>query len=150
MDELDRRILDLLQSNARMTIKEIARQVSLTSPAVSERVRRMEKSGVIAGYTARINPEPGQSRVGAYVSISVKPENRPDFLGVLQGLRGFVNCCQVTGTYSHMVRVDCKDIEALEKLLSKIQKFGQTNTQIILATFYPEAPGAAPVYSKLI
>ena len=51
MDELDRKILRLLSADGRMTVKDIARQVSLTSPAVSERIRRMEKTGVIAGYT---------------------------------------------------------------------------------------------------
>lgn len=134
MDDLDKKIISLLKTNARMTIKEMASRVSLTSPAVSERIRRLEESGVIAGYTARINPELTRGYIGAFVSISVKPENREAFFSVLQTLPDFEYCCQITGNYSHMVKVLCADIVALEGLISKIQKFGQTNTQIILST----------------
>lgn len=138
MDELDKRILTLLSANARMTIKEIAHRVSLTSPAVSERIRKMETSGIIEGYTVRINPEVTRGLVGAFISISVGPGQREEFFGVLRNRPEFEYCCQVTGTYSHMVRVNCADIEALEKVLARIQRFGQTNTQIILSTVTPE------------
>ncbi len=134
MDDLDKNIIALLQMNARMTIKEIASRVSLTSPAVSERIQRLERKGVIAGYTVRLSPELTKGQVGAFISISVNPEHREEFFEVLQNQPAFEYCCQITGNYSHMVKVNCEDIEALEKLISKIQKFGQTNTQIILAT----------------
>lgn len=63
MDELDRKILRLLSADGRMTVKDIARQVSLTSPAVSERIRRMEKTGVIAGYTVVLGDAEPKSHI---------------------------------------------------------------------------------------
>ena len=71
MDELDRKILRLLSADGRMTVKDIARQVSLTSPAVSERIRRMEKTGVIAGYTVVLGDAEPKSHIDALISISV-------------------------------------------------------------------------------
>ncbi|MFV0413767.1 MAG: Lrp/AsnC family transcriptional regulator [Oscillospiraceae bacterium] len=140
MDQLDKKILALLTANARATVKEIAGKVSLTSPAVSERIRRMEKSGVIEGYTVKINPLLTRNSIHALVSISVAPKDRQVFNELLQQTSAVQRCFQVTGTYSHMVEIRCPDIEALERLLSKLQKLGQTNTQIILNTVQGAQP----------
>lgn len=135
MDEMDRQILTLLRENARMTIKEIATRVSLTSPAVSERVRRMEQGGIIDGYTVRLGPQITGGQISALVSISVPPAGRDAFHKML-ALQGAVELCyQVTGAHSHMVKVSCPDIPTLEQLLSQLQKHGMTNTQIILSTY---------------
>ena len=57
MDATDKKILELLQTNGRITVKEITQTISLTAPAVSERIKRLEKDGIIEGYTAIINPK---------------------------------------------------------------------------------------------
>lgn len=134
MDELDKKILALLNKNARATVKEIAGEVALTSPAVSERIRRMERSGVIEGYTVRFNPELTKNHINALISISVAPPERPAFIRLLKEQPAVQQCFQVTGGYSYMVKVRCRDVAALELLLSLLQKMGQTNTQIILST----------------
>lgn len=133
MDDIDRKILALLGANARATLKQIASHVSLTSPAVAERIRRMEQSGLIQGYTVRLDPQYLHKSIRALVSISVSPQDRPAFKTLLADQGAIQRCFQVTGTYSHMVEVLCPDIPALERLLSKLQKMGQTNTQIILS-----------------
>lgn len=133
MDDLDSKILGLLRKNARMTVKEIAGQVSLTSPAVSERIRRMEQRGIIAGYTAKLGPAVEQGKIGAIVSISVSPKDRDKFHKMLQEEPSVLRSYHVTGMYSHMVRVCCNDIADLEHLLSIMQKLGQTSTQIVLS-----------------
>ena len=76
MDELDQQILGLLAKNARMPVKEIARAVSLTSPAVSSRIHRLEQEGVIGGYTVRINLPDSRTRVNALISLSIPPSMR--------------------------------------------------------------------------
>lgn len=134
MDEMDRKILALLHENARMTVKEIANRVALTSPAISERIRRMERSGIIEGYTVRLAPEMTGGQISALVSISVTPADREAFHATLMSQPAVEFCYQVTGTHSHMVKVSCADIPALEQLLSQLQKHGMTNTQIILST----------------
>ena len=134
MDRTDRRILALLMDNARMTVKEIAGRVSLTPPAAAERIRKMEKSGVIAGYTVRLDPVGAKGTIQAMISIYVPPAQREEFENHLLAEDAVEECLQVTGNQSHMVRVRCRDIEALNLLISRLQKMGQTNTQIILSS----------------
>lgn len=144
MDELDRKILTLLAENARITVKEIATRVSLTSPAVSERMKRMEKSGIIAGYTVIFDARLTGKYIHALISISVAPKDRALFQEILQEEGAVEQCFHVTGEHSHMVKVSCQNIEALDKLISRLQKLGQTNTQIILST----TQGPGPVIYK--
>ena len=136
MDALDRDILALLIGNGRMTVKEIARRVSLTSPAVAERMRKMEKRGVIAGYTVRLAPEETHGHINAIISIYVAPTDRSEFLQLLHSETSIAVCYQVTGQQSHMVKVSCPDIAALDRLINNLQKLGPTNTQIVLSTVH--------------
>ena len=73
MDDLDRKILSLLAKNARMPVKEIAEQVSLTSPAVSSRIHKLETDGIISGYTVTLNRPADRVYVDALISLSVAP-----------------------------------------------------------------------------
>ncbi len=142
MDELDRKILSLLSANARMTIKEMADQVTLTSPAVAERIRKMERGGIIAGYTVRLAPGQNRNTVNALISIYVPPEGRDELAQMLEGEPAVEEYYQVTGQQSHMIKVCCGDISSLERLVSRLQTLGQTNTQIILSSM--RGPGILP------
>ena len=117
-----------------MTVKEIAQKVSLTSPAVSERMRRMEKSGVIAGYTVILGDIEPKNQIDALVSISVAPTDRQYFLTMVENQADVTQCFHVTGSHSFIVKVRCADIRELEHLINRFQKLGQTSTQIILST----------------
>ena len=134
MDELDHKIVQLLAENARMPVKDIAQHVSLTSPAVSSRIHRLEQEGVIAGYTVVLHRPDSPARVGALISVLVDTANRADFLSLVDEEPQVLQCYRVTGSYNFMVKVSCTDIDALEHLLTRMQKLGSTNTQIILNT----------------
>ena len=84
MDDLDRKILTLLAKNARMPVKEIAEQVSLTSPAVSSRIHKLETDGIISGYTVTLNRPADRMYVDALISLSVAPSKQDAFLELLQ------------------------------------------------------------------
>lgn len=133
MDELDRHILGLLEENARLTVKEITKRVNLTAPAVAERIRRMERQGVIQGYTVRLNTKFSAEQINALISISVPLEDRPAFKAMLKNQEDIMKCYHVTGSYSYMMRVRCRDIAALERLLGQLQTVGHTSSQIILS-----------------
>lgn len=133
MDQLDRRILALLCENARMPVKDIARQVSLTSPAVSSRIRKLERDGVIARYTAVLNPQ-NENEINALVSVATLPAQREALTAALQQEPQVRKCFHVTGSHSYIVRVCCPDMASLEHLITQLQAFGQTSTQIILST----------------
>ena len=87
MDDLDRKILTLLAKNARMPVKEIAEQVSLTSPAVSSRIHKLETDGIISGYTVTLNRPADRMYVDALISLSVAPSKQDAFLELLQNSR---------------------------------------------------------------
>ena len=134
MDELDRKIILLMQKNARMPVKEIAQKISLTSPAVSSRIHRLEQEGVIGGYTVLLHRPDESNRVQALISVQTAPDAREEFLSVVQSEPDVLQCYRVTGVYNVTVKVSCAGIEELEHLLTKLQQLGTTNTQIILAT----------------
>lgn len=133
-DSLDKKILELLQENGRMTVKEIAKTISLTAPAVSERIKKLEKDGLIEGYTAIINPEKVGKTIHALISVSVTPKDREEFIALIEAEEAVALCHHVTGPYSYIVRVDAKAMPELERLITKFQKMGETNTQIILSS----------------
>lgn len=134
MDDLDKKILALLRKNARITVKDIAQHISLTSPAVSERIKRMEKCGIIAGYTVIEGLPADISRIDALISVSVPTTDRETFLQMMQDQPAVQLCYHVTGSYSYIAKVSCADMPQLERLINRLQKLGQTSTQIILST----------------
>ena len=128
MDDLDHKIVQLLAENARMPVKDIAQRVSLTSPAVSSRIHRLEQEGIIAGYTVVLRRPDAAARVEALISVLVDAATRAEFLAMIEAEPQVLQCFRVTGSYNFI------DIDALEHLLTKMQKLGSTNTQIILNT----------------
>lgn len=134
MDELDQKIIRLLMKNARMPVKEIAENVNLTSPAVSSRIRRLENEGIIGGYTVILHHPGEANRVQALISVSANADSREEFLSLVEQEHQVLQCWRVTGSYNFIVKVSCESIDDLEHLLTRIQKLGSTNTQIILNT----------------
>ena len=144
MDDLDHKILQLLAENARMPVKDIAQRVSLTSPAVSSRIHRLEQEGVIGGYTVVLRHPDAPARVEALISVLVDAATRASFLTMIEQEPQVLQCFRVTGSYNFIIKVSCTDIDALEHLLTKMQKMGSTNTQIILNTQLPRTTSGAP------
>ncbi len=134
MDNIDKKILELLQNNGRVTVKEITQTISLTAPAVSERIRRLEKEGIIEGYTAVLNPKKLGRTVHAIINVSIQPQETEALLKIAREEPLVVECYHVTGEYSYMIKVDAYEITDLERLIMTFQKMGETSTQVILST----------------
>ena len=134
MDEIDKKILNLLAKNSRMTVKEVAQKVALTSPAVSERIRRMEREDIISGYTVVYGSKVTSHQIEALISVSVAPADHEEFLMLAANQPGVARCYHVTGSYSFILCVACSGISALEGLINRFQKFGATSSQIVLST----------------
>ena len=134
MDDLDRKIIQLMVQNARMPVKEIAQKINLTSPAVSSRIRRLEEQGVIAGYTALLRDPQRQNSIDALISVSIAPADREEFLTLARADGQVRQCFHVTGSHSFIVKVSCESMQQLEQLITRFQRMGPTSTQIILST----------------
>ena len=104
MDDLDHKILQLLAENARMPVKDIAQRVSLTSPAVSSRIHRLEQEGVIGGYTVVLCHPDAPARVEALISVLVDAATRASFLTMIEQEPQVLQCFRVTGSYNFIIR----------------------------------------------
>ncbi len=144
MDITDIRILKILQQEARISMKELGQRVNLTSPAVSERIRRLEESGVIEGYAAIVNPKKLKLHVEAIVHVSMKVSAHERFKKLAHEEREIIECHHVTGEDCMTVKVVCEDTHRLEEILDKIQAIGDTKTAIILSSPLKRKPIVPP------
>lgn len=134
MDKTDVEILKILQKNGRISMKNLGKKVNLTSPAVSERVKKLEEKGIITGYKAKINHDKLGLLVEAYVGVAMRPSQQQAFKDLVKKLDPIIECHHMTGSDSMTVRVLTKDTHELEEVLSEIQKVGKTRTSIILSS----------------
>ena len=105
LDHIDREILKMLQENARMSLKDIAKQVFLSSPAVSVRIDNLVESGYIEGFHAQINTEKMGYHIKAFINLEVSPVDKKDFYPYIKSCKNVVECNCVTGDYSMLLEV---------------------------------------------
>lgn len=137
MDKIDRRLMSLLQENARYSLKQLAEQVYLSSPAVSSRIERLEKEGYITGYQAQIDPEKLGYHITAFISLEMNPKQKPTFYPFISACNNVLECNCVTGNYSMLIKVAFPTTQELDTFIGQLQKFGNTQTQIVFSTAVP-------------
>lgn len=134
MDNIDRKILYLLQDNARTPLKYLANKVFLSSPAVSARIDKLEKEGVITGYHATMNQEALGYHITAFINMSLDPKQKPVFYPFVEECPNVLECNCVTGAYSILLKVSFPNTVELDDFIGKLQRFGSTETQIVFST----------------
>ncbi len=134
LDYIDQEIISLLQENARMSLKDIASNIYLSSPAASARIERLEKEGYITGFHASINREKMGYNIKAFINLVVEAGLREDFIGYMQQCRNVIECSCITGDYAMLVEVVYPNTEELEQFVRRLQKYGKTKTQIVFST----------------
>lgn len=134
MDHIDKEILQILQGNARTSLKTIAEKTFLSSPAVSARIERLEKDGIITGYQAQIDPVKLGYHIIAFVNLNVLPEDKPRFYKYAESIPNILECSCVTGEFSMIMKVAFESTMQLDSFIGQLQKYGKTSTQIVFAT----------------
>ncbi|HJB07318.1 MAG TPA: Lrp/AsnC family transcriptional regulator [Candidatus Enterocloster faecavium] len=134
MDDIDRKILKLLQENARTSLKTIAEKTFLSSPAVSSRIERMEREGIILGYEAQVDPIKLGYHILAFINLNVLPEDKPKFYAYANEVPNILECSCVTGEYSMLMKVAFPSTRELDIFVGQLQKYGKTSTQIVFST----------------
>jgi Lrp/AsnC family leucine-responsive transcriptional regulator len=149
MDDRDLRILDLLQSDARMSNAEIARSLGIAASAVLERVRKLERRGVIRGYAARLDPRALGHALLAF--IYVQADERPGGEGLGERLARVPEVQEVhhiAGEDCYLVKVRCASPEALGRLLKEgigaLAEVRRTRTTVVLGTIKESLALAVP------
>ncbi|MFD5317057.1 Lrp/AsnC family transcriptional regulator [Streptomyces sp. NPDC127098] len=135
LDPVDRALVRLLQESGRITLTELSRQVGMSPPGVSERLRRLEKAGVVTGYTAVVDPEHLGYRLRAFVRLATfQPlASRPALDRVLTRPE-VVEAHHVVGEDCWIFKVLVRDTRHLEELLLAFAAVGTTTTSIVLSS----------------
>ena len=125
LDRIDRMILDILQKNGRIAISELAAKVNLSTTPCSERVKRLERDGIIMGYYARLNPELVDKRLLVFLEIKLSAKSGDLFEQVARDLSEIpevLECHLISGDFDYLVKARLKEMSAYRKLLGNILK----------------------------
>jgi len=144
-DEVDRRILALLGADGRMSYADLARETGLSTSAVHQRVRRLEKRGVISGYRAVVDPRAVGLPLTALIDLTPLDPSAPDDVPQrLEGLPEIEACWSVAGDASYVIKVRVGEPADLEELLARIRAAAEvrTRTTIVLSTPFEGRPPA--------
>lgn len=140
IDELNWKILTCLQQNARMSNAEIGRRVGISSPAVADRIKKMEDIGVIQGYTANISPIETGLQLRAIITIRAFMGKLRPFIEKVKTFEEVLNCYRVTGNENIVMEVVFKDQKHMESFIDQIIVYGESKTQIVLSHVVNHAP----------
>ena len=143
LDDTNRRIVEELQAEARLTMAELGRRVSLSPPAVAERVQRLERSGVITGYHAAVDPKAVGYPIAAVVRVRPASRQLHKIPEVAREVPEVVECYRITGEDCFFVKLHLRSMDDLEGILDRFVQFGQTTTSIVHSA--PVAPRALPL-----
>jgi Lrp/AsnC family leucine-responsive transcriptional regulator len=131
LDDTNRRVLDELQQDARLSMAELGRRVGLSAPAVAERVQRLEQAGVITGYRAEIDPRAIGYPIAAVVRVRPATRQLPKIPEIARDTPEVVECHRITGEDCFFVKLHLRSIEDLEEILDRFVLYGQTTTSIV-------------------
>ncbi len=138
LDRLDWRILELLQTDARTTNTEIGKQVGLSQPAVTARIRRLEETGVIEGYGARVNTKQVGREIAAFIRLKTTHAQIADCLAVFAATPEIVEAHRITGEDCFLVRVVAERMSQLEHVIDALAAHGPVTTTMVLASYPPK------------
>lgn len=134
MDKIDYKIIELLQKNARYPLKHLAEEVYLSTPAVSARIEKLEEAGIIRGYSVDVNPLKLGYNIKAFINLEMSPKQKPEFYPFIASCPNVLECNCVTGKYSMLIKVAYHTTLELDAFIGELQKFGNTDTQIVFST----------------
>jgi Lrp/AsnC family leucine-responsive transcriptional regulator len=137
LDETDLRILGELQDDARLTLAALGRRVGLSSPAVGERVQRLERTGAIRGYRTEVDPRALGLSLSVVIRIRPSPGQLRNVAELAQRTDEIVECQRITGEDCYFMRAHVRDVEHLEEVIDHFVALGQTTTSIVQSSPVP-------------
>jgi Lrp/AsnC family transcriptional regulator, leucine-responsive regulatory protein len=134
MDALDRKILSELQEDARTSFAELGRRIGLTTPAVIERVRKLEDAQIIKGYRAEIDTAKIGLPITAFIRMSIVGVEFKQIVKIAEDSSEVLECHRATGGDSFIMKVAVSSVEHLQNVIDKLTPFGVTTTSIVLSS----------------
>ena len=137
LDPTNVTLLAELQGDARLTLAELGRRVGLSSPAVAERLQRLQDAGVITGYHAAVDPRAIGYTLGAILRIRPAPRQIAKVAAIAQRTPEVVECHRITGEDCFFMKLHVRDVEHLEEVIDQFAFYGQTTTSILQSSPVP-------------
>ncbi|WP_285746159.1 Lrp/AsnC family transcriptional regulator [Lentzea sp. NBRC 105346] len=150
LDDLDWKILAFLQEDGRMTFTELAKRISLSAPAATERVRRLESLGVITGYAAVVDPQRLGLPIESIVRVRVRSLDTPRFRSHILALPQIRDADHVTGDDCWLLRVVCRSMVELEQLVEEAQRYGDTTTSLVFSSAVRNRPVVISIFDGVV
>lgn len=137
LDDVGLNILYELQENARLSFSEIGRRVGLTAPAVAERVRKMEETGIITGYHAHVNPDKLGLPISVMILLDCEDYRQSQITEEIKEFPEVTECFHITGDNDIVIRASFTSVSHLDMLVRRLAQHGEVTTSLILSTYLP-------------
>jgi Lrp/AsnC family transcriptional regulator, leucine-responsive regulatory protein len=135
MDQLDIRLLEILQMDGRISISELSKKLSLSRPSITERLKRLQEKGVIEGFNARVSPKAIGLDVIVYIQVSeIKIFSYIEFEKWILEDPDIIECHRLTGSVSYLLKAAVTGMDHLTKLIDRLTPYGNLNTSIVLSS----------------
>ncbi len=131
LDSIDVKLLSQLSVNARTSVAELARLLNMSAPSVSERLRRLEESGIIHNFTIEIDPKKLGYSLGFYIRIRPLPGKLLKVVSLIVETEKIVECDRITGDDCFIAKVYVRSADELESIIDRLIPYAQTNTSMI-------------------
>ncbi|WP_277586121.1 Lrp/AsnC family transcriptional regulator [Psychrobacillus antarcticus] len=132
MDKIDQQLLLALQQDSKSSMTKLGKQISLSQPAVTERVKKLEEKGVITGYQALIDRRKVNKAVSAFLLFQARHCN--DFVAYCETVEDVLEIHRISGQYNFLVKVIAETLEMLELKINDLGRFGDSTTLVVLST----------------
>jgi Lrp/AsnC family transcriptional regulator, leucine-responsive regulatory protein len=137
IDDANRRLLAELQADARLSLAELGRRVGLSSPAVADRLERLEQAGVILGYRAVLDPRALGFALTAVIRSRPAPRQLHKVADLARATPEVVDCRRITGEDCYVMTAHVRSVEHLEEIIDGFAAYGQTTTSIVQSAPVP-------------
>lgn len=137
IDDTNRHLLGELQRDARLSLAELGRRVGLSSPAVAERLARLEQAGVIRGYRAELDPQALGFALSAVIRVRPAPRQLQQVGDLARATPEVVECRRITGDDCYVMTAHVRSVEHLEEVIDQFTQYGQTTTSIVQSSPVP-------------
>lgn len=134
LDSIGEKILDVLRNDARISYSSLGKKVGLSTPAVTERVRKMEEAGIILGYHTRIRPKDAENTVLAFVELNTPADAYRQVKKQAEELAQVLECHHVSGHAAFILKVRAAGVSELEGVISRFSPLGRTRTSIVMSS----------------
>ncbi|MEL7658498.1 MAG: Lrp/AsnC family transcriptional regulator [Bacillota bacterium] len=133
IDEIDVRILHELQTDSRISIRELSKRVNLSPPSVTERVRRLEDNNIIEGYTIRLNKKKLGFVIDCIVEVTIKDGQHEKFKNFIKNYKHSEWCYRIAGSACFIVKLSVPSLDNIEQFIDALSSYALTKTSIVFS-----------------